>query len=141
MGAAKAIIDDVWEIIESQKLDRLDDVMATDVEFHMPGMDAKGLDQLKGMLGAYVEAFPDLHHEVLDYVESGDRIALELVVTGNHTGTMRTPNGDVAASGKRVVWESVDYIKLTQGKIASWHVYHDPTPFLTALGLAPGASA
>jgi hypothetical protein len=51
---------------------------------------------------------------------------------------MQTPAGTVPPTGKKVVWESCDYIRVKNGKLASWHVYHDPNRFLTALGLPPG---
>ena len=87
------------------------------------------------MLGAYRTGFPDLKHRVIDVVESGDTIAIELVVEATHTGPMHTPNGVIPATGKRVTWDSCDYIKVRGGKIVSWHVYHDPAAFYAALGL------
>jgi predicted ester cyclase len=87
------------------------------------------------MLTAYRAAFPDLRHRMLGHVEAGDTIAVELIAEGTHTGTMQTPQGPVPATGARVVWESCDYIRVRDGKLASWHVYHDTVPFLTALGL------
>jgi predicted ester cyclase len=81
---------------------------------------------------------PDLRHDVKSHVEQGDTIAIELEVTGTHTGPMHTPQGTVPATGKRVAWQSCDWVRVREGKIVSWHVYHDPTAFYAALGLAPG---
>jgi ketosteroid isomerase-like protein len=137
MGTAKQIVDRVWEFMESHALDRLSEVVDPDCDFEMPGMSFKGEAALRQMLGAYLTAFPDLRHTVRHSVESGDTIALELDVTGTHTGPMQTPQGSVPATGKKVVWRSCDYVRVRGGKIASWHVYHDSVPFLTALGLLP----
>jgi predicted ester cyclase len=139
MGEAKQIADRVWQIIESNQLDKLSEVMDADCHFKMPGMEFRGVGALKQALGAYLAAFPDLKHAVLHHVESGDTIALELNVTGTHTGPMVTPQGTIPATGKKVVWESCDYVRLKGGKIASWHVYHDSVPFMTALGLIHAA--
>ena len=138
MGNAKTICDRVWEMMETGKLDQLGEVVDTDCDFKMPGMAFKGLEPLRQMLSAYRTAFPDLRHHVRHHVEAGDTIALELEVSGTHQGPMQTPKGVVPATGKKVVWDSCDYVRLRGGKIVAWHVYHDTVPFLTALGLLPG---
>ena len=48
---------------------------------------------------------------------------------------MPTPGGLVQPTGKKVVWESCDYVGVKDGKVMSWHGYFDNVPFLTALGL------
>jgi ketosteroid isomerase-like protein len=60
-----------------------------------------------------------------------------LTFTGTHTGTFRTAQGDIPATGRPVVIESVDVITLRDGKIASWHTYFDQMAFLAQLGLPP----
>jgi ketosteroid isomerase-like protein len=137
MGESKKIVDRVWEIMESKSLDRLVDVVEPDCEFQMPGMAFKGAAALRQMLVGYLTAFPDLRHHVRHFVESEGAIAVELEVTGTHTGPMQTPQGTVPPTGKKVVWDSCDYVRTRGGKIVSWHVYHDSVPFLTALGLLP----
>ena len=138
MGQAKAVVDRVWETLESGNFDQVAELYAPDAEYVMPGgLRLRGVEQLVPLLQAYFAAFPDLRHEIVDYVESGDTIACELRITGTHTGTMRTPNGDIPPTGKAFVWESCDYIKVEGGKITSWHVYFDQVPFLTLLGLLP----
>jgi predicted ester cyclase len=94
------------------------------------------------MLVGWRTAFPNLRHEVVDVVESGDTVAVELVVKGTHEGAMMMPDGnEIPATGREFVWESVEWIKLRDGKIASWRVYQDMVPFLTTLGLMPEAAA
>jgi ketosteroid isomerase-like protein len=48
---------------------------------------------------------------------------------------MRTPHGVVPATGKKIAWDSCDYIRVRNGRIVSWHVYHDPAPLNQALGV------
>jgi ketosteroid isomerase-like protein len=78
-----------------------------------------------------------MKHRVKHSVEADGAIALELEVTGTHTGPMPTPKGTVAPTNAKVVWESCDYIRVRNGRIVSWHGYYDSVPFLTALGLMP----
>jgi ketosteroid isomerase-like protein len=137
MSDAKKVCDRVWETIESGKLEQLAEVVGADCDFKMPGMAFKGVEALRQLLSGYLTAFPDLRHHVRHFVESGDSIALELEVSGTHTGPMQTPQGAVPATGKRVVWDSCDVVHVRGGKVASWHVYHDTVPLLTALGVFP----
>src|SRR5205823_4547390 len=102
MGNAKKLIDSVWEIVESGALEKLPLVIDADCDFKMPGMAFKGIDPLRQLLAGYLAAFPDLRHHVRHAVESEDTIALELEVSGTHTGPMQTPHGAVAATGKKV---------------------------------------
>lgn len=135
MGDLKKVTDEFWALFEAGKLGELGERVDADVQFRMPGVDARGREALLQMLGAYRTGFPDLKHHVRDSVESGDTIALELAVEATHTGPMHTPHGVIAATGKRVTWDSCDYIKVRGGKIVSWHVYHDPAAFYAALGV------
>ena len=138
MTQAKSMTDRLWQLFEANRFDEVSELFAPDCHFKMPGADIAGRAALVQMLRAYRAAFPDLRHSVKHCVESGDTIALELEVTGTHTGPMQTPQGTVPATGKKVVWESCDYVRVADGVIKSWHVYHDSVPFLTALGLLPG---
>lgn len=143
MGQAKDLADRFWTAIEAGNVEGLRDVFLPDVEMIEAGMRVTGVDQVISMASAYLTAFPDLRHETKDTIESasGDKIAVELDVKGTHTGPLMTPQGEVAATGKPVVWESVDYITVRDGKIASWHLYTDQLIFMRQLGLAPAPEA
>jgi len=135
MATNKETVDRVWELMESDRIDQLTEVLADDLDFFMPGFKITGVAEMQDMLRAYKVGFPDLHHNTVDFIEQGDKIALELRVVGTHTGTLVGALGEIPATGKEVVWESVDYVTVKDGKITSWHVYHDTIPFLTQLGL------
>lgn len=137
MGEAKDAVDRVWDAIESGDLDALDAVTAADVESRGPGWSTDTLEDEKAMLRAWMEAFPDLRHQVVSWAEAGDTVTLELTITGTHTGTLRTPAGDVPPTGRSVTINSCDYIVVRAGKVASWHAYFDQFTFLDQLGLVP----
>jgi ketosteroid isomerase-like protein len=142
MGQAKELVDRAWQAIESHALDKLSELYTPDAEItHPGGIRFRGPEQLRPFLEAYLTAFPDLRHEGVDWVESGDTIAVELRTTGTHTGPLHTPDGAIPPTGKQFLWESVDFIKVEGGKIASWHVYLDQVPFLTQLGLIPAPAS
>jgi len=135
MGQAKEVIDRAWKIMEDQQWDRIGEVMSPRVEFVMPGQVLRGIEEFRGMCNGWWAAFPDLRHEILDDVESADTYVCELAMVGTHTGTMRSPNGDIPATGRKIRMPSADYIKLKDGKIVSWHAYPDMLGMLGQLGV------
>jgi steroid delta-isomerase-like uncharacterized protein len=138
MGQAKDAIEQWWSLFEADRLEETAQVCQPDVEVWLPGgMRQHGPAEVIAALGAFREAFPGTRHEIRDLVESGNKVAVELVVTATPTGTFRTPQGDVPATGRSVVLESVDLVTLRNGKIASWHTYFDQMAFLAQLGLLP----
>jgi predicted ester cyclase len=138
MGQAKDAVDRVWEAMESHDLEGVAAAVDPGVEFRMGSEAAMtGSAAFVPFLEGYLTAFPDLRHEVLDYVESDDTVALELIVRGTHAGPLQTPQGELPPTGREVVWESTDYVKVRDGRIASWHVYTDGVAFLVRLGLMP----
>lgn len=137
MTQAKSTVERLWQLLESDRIDEIASVVAPDCHIKMPGgVNMSGRAALLETLRAYRVAFPDLRHTVKGSVEAGDAIALELEITGTHTGPMQTPQGTVPATGRRVVWEACDHVRVADGLITSWHAYYDTVPFLKALGLA-----
>lgn len=53
-----------------------------------------------------------------------------------HTGVFVTPLGDVAPTGKAVVPDACDVVRVgDDGRITSWHSYFDQASLMAQLGL------
>src|SRR5215212_7398196 len=138
----KEITDRVWAATEADDFDAFEELLHPDgFEFRGVGAHITDKGEMRAFIAAYKEGFPDLRHEVIDYIESGDTIALELHIRGTHTGPLRGPQGDIPATGREVLWESADYLKVRDGKVVSWHAYTDTMAMLVQLGLAPDPAA
>ena len=137
MEQRRALVEKLWEAMEKGTLDQNANLVTPDIEFRMPGATIRGLQELKGLQKMWWTAFPDLKHQIVNCVGAGDTFACELRVAGTHTGPMQTPNGTLPATGKKVVFESCDYLRIRDGKIASWHAYTDMLAFQQQLGLLP----
>jgi steroid delta-isomerase-like uncharacterized protein len=138
MGQARDVVEQWWSLFETDRLADTAAICQPDVDVLLPGGNRQhGPGEVVAALRPFREAFPDIRHQILDVVESGNKIAVELTVTGIHTGTFRTPQGDVPPTGRTIVWEAVDIVTLRDGKIASWHTYFDQLAFLAQLGLLP----
>ena len=136
----KHVVDSFWRAFASRKLaEAFGHHMTADCEFVMPGAPPmKGEAEIRGMFEAYVTAFPDFAAETVHAIESEDTYAAETRFAGTHRGALASPQGSIPATGRRVTWQSADIIRVRDGKIASWHVYHDPIPLLAQLGVAQG---
>ena len=137
MEQHRKLVEKLWLAMENGDIDQLASVTTPDVEFRMPGATLRGLAELKGLRQMWWTAFPDLKHEILNFVESGDSFACEIHVSGTHSGPMQTPKGTIPATGKKVLFESCDYLRFRDGKVASWHAYTDMLSFQQQLGLMP----
>ncbi len=136
MANLAKLMDGVWKATESQDWGALEAVFTPATEFRMPGQTLRGPHEFRAMCEAWWSAFPDLKHQIAAEMESGDDYSCELVMVGTHTGTMRTPKGDIPATGKRIQMLSCDYVKVKDGRIVSWHAYPDMMGMLAQLGVA-----
>lgn len=135
MGKNTAIMAKVWEITEKQQWSRLEEFFTPTTEFRMPGATLRGPAEFRAMCESWWSAFPDLKHNVAHEIEVGDTYACELVMVGTHTGTMRTPKGDIPATGNKIQMLSCDYIQIKDGRIVTWHAYPDMVGMLAQLGV------
>jgi steroid delta-isomerase-like uncharacterized protein len=109
-----------------------------DVEFVIPGgITLRGRDQVSEYMQIFWSAFPDMNVSENYQVISGDTAVTESTYSGTHTGTLRTPNGDIPATGKRVQGRQVTVQRIKDGQVWSEHLYFDQMEFLGALGLIP----
>jgi steroid delta-isomerase-like uncharacterized protein len=93
-------------------------------------------------LAGWLEAFPDARIEVKNVVAQGDHVVAEIVGSGTHTGTLRSPTGDVPATGRHMEMPLVEVYRFQDGKIAEMRYYFDAFSFLQQLGVGqPQATA
>ena len=135
MGRTTELIETWWHAFTAGRLADCASVMADDVDFRGPGVQMRGRAELIPYLQIFKEAFPDLRRVSSTVVEQGDTAIVELVLEGTHTGPMRSPEGTIPPTGKKVVWKAADFVRVTDGKIAVWHPYWDRVAFAAQLGL------
>lgn len=89
-------------------------------------------------LAGLVDAFPDVHRELLRIYSMGDVVVVELATRGTHTGELKLPSGGIPATGKKIDVPSCDVYRLTDGRIASFHCYNEAIVMLRQLGVGAG---
>jgi steroid delta-isomerase-like uncharacterized protein len=133
----KQWIIDSFQSVDDRRFDDFAKFHSEDCHYQLNHDEIAGTAAFVQMCQGWYAAFPDLHHEVLDVVEDGERLACTVRVTGTHTAAMQTPQGAVPATGKRIEFRAVDVVRLgADGRATSWHTYFDQLQFLQQLGLA-----
>jgi ketosteroid isomerase-like protein len=69
------------------------------------------------------DSFSEGAVEVTNVIDGGDQIAVEYIGSGTNTGPVRTPEGELPATGKRIVAEFVDIWEFRDGKIVKGRSY------------------
>jgi len=108
-----------------------------DAEVVAPNASVHGREEVLGFLGVFWDAFPDGRLEMLGLLAEGSVVAAEGRFIGTHTGVMRTPAGDVAATGRQVDLRWTSAYQVRGDELASEHLYFDQAELLGQLGLMP----
>jgi predicted ester cyclase len=108
-----------------------------DADFVAPNASMHGREQVLGFLGVFWDAFPDGRLEASRLLAEGSVVAAEGRFTGTHTGVMRAPAGDVAATGRQVDFRWMSSYEVRGDELASEHLYFDQAELLGQLGLMP----
>ena len=136
MSDAVKLWDAVWNAVEADRIDDLDDLFAEDVTFRTSSAEGTGRDYAKGVLTRHRQSYPDLNRDVVEMVESGDGQALvvELFFNGTHKGALRHPNGEtIEPTGRSLRWRAFDKITVADGRITSWCAMFDRLALLQQL--------
>lgn len=91
------------------------------------------LDALLARARALQAALSDVHHELLERVEAGDKLVVAFKLYGRHTGPLSTAIGDVPATGRDVWIQGMDVLTLTDGRITGITVLADELGLLARL--------
>jgi predicted ester cyclase len=89
---------------------------------------------------ALLDAFEDLHFDTVFLTEQDDRVVVEHVVSGTHTGPLRTAVGEVPPTGRALRLPTVTVIEHDGALVRRWRSYYDQLSLLSQLGLLPASS-
>jgi steroid delta-isomerase-like uncharacterized protein len=141
MATTKEAADRHVQAFNEKNLEELVENESADIEFVIPGgITLRGRDQVREYMKLFWSAFPDMKVSEDYQVIAGDTAVTESVYSGTHTGTLRTPDGDIPATGRRVQGRQVTVQRVKEGQVWLEHLYFDQMEFLGALGLIPSPS-
>jgi steroid delta-isomerase-like uncharacterized protein len=126
------------DAFNSQDADGRGAIEADDIEFVMPGgMTVRGHENVMQVVRAFWEALPDGRITPDDLFAAGDVVVAEGTLAGTHSGTFRTPNGEIPATGNAVTLRYAAVKRFRGERLVSEHLYFDQLEFLQQLGAAP----
>jgi predicted ester cyclase len=114
---------------------------SSDAELVTPVGHFTGREQVLGFLKAYWDAFPDARLEIVRSIEDGSLAAAEGTMIGTHSGTLRTPQGDIPPTRRSVEIRWMGMYEVRGEELASEHLYFDQAEFMTQLGVTSSPPA
>jgi steroid delta-isomerase-like uncharacterized protein len=121
-----------WDVLENQ--DILDEVYATDLVWHEPDQDIRGLEEARQFVSMYKSAFPDLNFTVEDVIAEGEKVVTRYTVRGTHQGETEEFG---PPTGRQVELEGITIHRIEDGKIVEEWEGYDNLSVLQQLGLVP----
>ena len=129
----ESILRKVYEAFNARDLDKLRSYAAADARVtNVPSGETLGFVE---DFEAWAQAFPDGKIEVKTIIAQGDHGVAEIVGRGTHTGTLKSPTGDLPATGRRAELQLAEVYDLRNGKITAMRYYFDAFSFLQQLGV------
>jgi predicted ester cyclase len=139
---AKAVVERGLKAFNAHDLEAVARDAAPDIEGTAPGdVKLKGPQAVKEYNQAFITAFPDARAEAKNIFTQGKHVIVEGVFTGTHNGTLKTPMGDVPATGRKVRGEYVQIFEVDRGLVKRASLLFDQAQLMTQLGMAPAAPA
>lgn len=93
---------------------------------------------MRGAIEVLTRAFPDYHLELVQAVEQGDWLAVQIHTTGTMTGPLATSMGEIPPTGKPIEQDWVAMVRFEGELIAQFDEYYDQYELMAQLGLVPG---
>ena len=109
------------------------------LETETPGGRLTGREAAETMWSTWQEAFPDNRIETIA-IHADERGGVhEFRAIGTHNGTLRSPAGEIPATGRSARMLMCGVYEIDDGKITSFHLYFDQAEMLRQLGMTTGS--
>jgi steroid delta-isomerase-like uncharacterized protein len=130
-GQVDAFNSGDWELMRA--------TLASDSRYDELGTQRKteGPEKIIALFKAWKAAFPDGAGTVTSAVASGDKVALEVIWKGTHTGPLETPEGTIPASGMRQETPAALFHTFEGDKIKESRHYFDSLTLFKQIGVQP----
>ena len=126
------------DTFNAHDIDAFTSVLADDVSYSAPGgISGQGKAACAQFFAGWWDAFSDAHVDVHAVHIAGDIIAEQGTFTVTHDGTLHSPAGDIAPTGRRVAVDYIHVLRYRDGKHISFDLLFDRLLMLEQLGLIP----
>jgi len=133
----KQIVHQFFELLDQHDTDSIEQLLVSNTNYslHNGGISSSPVNwnEHKRLIRSVNNAFPDLHHEILDVVAEGDKVAFRLGVSGTHKGEFR----GIPPRGKKLSLDEMGFMTIVDGKIIEAWISTDTTKLMQQLGASP----
>ena len=138
---AKQLAQRATDAFNAHDVAAIRDLTADDCTFWSAGgTTARGREECVAANAMWFEACSDAKVTVGKLVVDGNTFAEEGIFEGTHDGVLKTPMGDIPATGKRISGEYVSVSTVSGDKFTSQKLYFDRMQLAEQLGLIPTAA-
>lgn len=142
MATTRDVLNKTTELWNAHDREGWTACAAEDIEVIVSGgVRLTGQQGAAQLFDTWTEAFPDTHVEHVLQVVEGDNAVQESHFRGTHTGTMRSPAGEIPATGREVDIPFTALMSVRDGKMTGFRVYFDQLDMLSQLGLTDSTAA
>jgi steroid delta-isomerase-like uncharacterized protein len=124
------------EAFSKNRFEEVLNLCSEQVEVHAYAFGAtfKGKEGFMNFMQAFKLAFPDVTIQHRNMLVEGNRVAVEFIGKGTHTGTLHSPAGPIEATNKAVELTVAEFMVWENGMLMSLHNYQDAASLLRQIG-------
>ena len=137
------LVRSLYDGWNNREFDKLAELSAPDgkITFMGSGEVLTGPEGSRTYNEMWANGFPDGRVTIDTIVADGDRVVVEFTGRGTHTGTLKTPMGEIPPTGRSVTLKLCDVIELADGLVKEQRSYLDTGSMMAQLGVASPQSA
>lgn len=95
----------------------------------------QGADDVINLWRGWATAFPDSKATFHSALASDGTVTVELTWRGTHSGPLKTADGEIAATGKKIELRACQVVEVADGKVKVIRNYFDMATMLQQLGV------
>ena len=95
----------------------------------------QGVEEVLSAWKGWAKAFPDAKGSFDKEMVSGNVVVIELTWRAIHSGPLKLPGKDLAATGKKIEHRACQIIEVSGGRVKSLRHYFDLSSLLRQLGV------
>lgn len=136
-----ALVKSMYELFNNRKLDEAAKNVAGDCTWtNLPtGQTFKGPLGFKEFAQGWLTAFPDAHVDIQNQVASENAVVTEFIGRGTHNGPLKSPQGSIAPTRKKMDLRFCEILVLKNGKVSEARAYFDAATMMRQLGVSSEA--
>ena len=127
----------VEEVLNQKNLDLLFELLDTNFVWHGGSQTVHGPLGMKQMITGFLAGLPDLHLNIDDIMDQGDKVAMRWTAKATHTGDLM----GTAPTNKSVMFTGVAMGRFSGGRLAEEWESLDELGLLRQLGIVPEAQS